>query len=130
MQGTLGPPACFSHHNLPTIRCRGFLMICFCSKLRLIVCAGVVWGSIWAAGRAENWPQWRGAKLDGISGEKGIPRQWNKAENVAWRMPLPGPAGATPVVWGDRIFLTSVAGESKEDLALMCIGTDGKLLWQ
>jgi outer membrane protein assembly factor BamB len=80
-----------------------------------------------AEGRAENWPQWRGAKLDGISNEKGLPTKWSKTENVAWRLPLPGPAGATPVVWDDRIYLTSVAGS---ELVVMCVGTDGKSLWK
>jgi len=50
--------------------------------------------------RAENWPQWRGAKHNGISGEANIPTKWSKTENIAWRLPLPGPGGATPVVWG------------------------------
>jgi outer membrane protein assembly factor BamB len=76
---------------------------------------------------AENWPQWRGAKLDGISGEKNLPIKWSKTENIAWRTALPGPAGSTPVVWGDRIFLTSVDGQ---ELVLLCIGTDGKQLWR
>jgi outer membrane protein assembly factor BamB len=82
----------------------------------------------WAgASSAENWPQWRGAKLDGISHEKGLPTKWSKSDNVAWRLPLPGPAGATPVVWDDRIYLTSAEGE---DLVVMCVGTDGKTLWK
>jgi outer membrane protein assembly factor BamB len=76
---------------------------------------------------AENWPQWRGAKLDGISHETGIPWKWSKTENVVWRVPLPGRAGATPVVWNDRIFLTSV---EDRDLVLLCISTDGKQLWK
>jgi len=80
--------------------------------------------------RAENWPQWRGQRGDGISSEKNVPIRWSKTENVLWRLPLPGPAGATPVVWGERIFLTSVAGPEKSDLVLMCVGTDGKPQWQ
>lgn len=76
---------------------------------------------------AENWPQWRGAKLDGISHEKNLPTKWSKQEGIAWRLALPGPAGATPVVWDDRIYLTSSEGE---DLVVMCVGTDGKLLWK
>ena len=79
------------------------------------------------AAQAENWPQWRGAKLDGISNEKNLPTKWSKTENVAWRLPLPGQAGATPVVWNDRIFLTSVDGA---DLVLLAVGTDGKQLWR
>src|SRR5262245_23340127 len=77
--------------------------------------------------RAENWPQWRGEKLDGMSGEKNLPTVWSKTDNVAWRLELPGAAGATPVTWDDRIFLTSVAGS---DLLLMCVGTDGKESWR
>ena len=76
---------------------------------------------------AENWPQWRGANLDGISHEKNLPLKWSKTENVAWRLALPGPAGATPVVWDDRIFLTSAEGDS---LVLLAVSTDGKPLWK
>ena len=77
--------------------------------------------------RAENWPQWRGAKLDGISHETNLPQQWSKTENVAWRLPLPGPAGSTPVIWGDRIFLTSAEGQK---LVLLAVSTSGKILWK
>jgi outer membrane protein assembly factor BamB len=76
---------------------------------------------------AENWPQWRGPQGRGISGEKNVPTKWSKSENVAWRLPLPGPAGATPVVWGDRIFLTTV---DARNLDLLCVSTAGEKLWQ
>jgi len=96
--------------------------------LRSRLFVGFILASLVGAGgvRAENWPQWRGAKLDGISHEANLPTKFNKNENLLWRLPLPGPAGATPVVWGDRIFLTAAEGE---DLVLLCISTDGKLLW-
>ena len=76
---------------------------------------------------AENWPHWRGPQKDGTSKETKLPVKWSKTENILWRIPLPGPAASTPVVWGDRIFLTSTAGN---DLVFMSIGTNGKLLWQ
>ena len=76
---------------------------------------------------AENWPQWRGAKLDGVSHEKGLPLKWSKTENIAWRLPLPGPGGATPVIWDDRVFVSSTEGDQ---LVLLCISTSGKLLWK
>ncbi len=81
------------------------------------------------ASRADNWPQWRGARLDGVSTETGLPAEWNPktGKNIAWRLALPGPAGATPVVWGDHIFLTSIDGT---DLVLLCIDTSGKQLWR
>jgi outer membrane protein assembly factor BamB len=76
---------------------------------------------------AENWPQWRGAKLDGISHETNLASTWSKTENVAWRFELPGPAGATPAVWDDHIYLTSAEGN---DLVLLAIGSDGRQLWK
>jgi outer membrane protein assembly factor BamB len=76
---------------------------------------------------AENWPHWRGPRRDGTSLETGMPVKWSKTENVLWRLPLPGPAGATPVVWEDKIFLTSAEGD---DLVLLCVNTDGKILWK
>lgn len=76
---------------------------------------------------AENWPQWRGAKLDGVSQEKDLPVKWSKTEGIAWRLELPGAAGATPAVWGDKIFLTSA---DSTQLILMCVGTHGKEIWR
>ena len=76
---------------------------------------------------ADNWGSWRGPTGNGISMEKNLPTHWSKDTNVAWRIELPGPAGATPVVWDDQIFLTSVDGES---LLLMCFGTDGEEQWR
>lgn len=75
---------------------------------------------------AENWPQWRGPNGDGTSSEKGLPSEWSREKNVAWRLALPGPAGSTPAVWGDRIFLTTVDGK---DINLLCISTAGTLRW-
>jgi outer membrane protein assembly factor BamB len=80
-----------------------------------------------SAARAENWPQWRGPENNGVSSEKNIPATWSKTDNVAWRLPLPGPAGATPIIWGNDIFLTSVDGS---DLVLMRCSTDGKAIWK
>src|SRR5262245_50298585 len=79
------------------------------------------------SGYAENWPQWRGPRNNGVSNETRLPTTWSKTENIAWRLPLPGQAGATPIVWGDRIFLTSADGD---DLVLICASTDGKQLWK
>jgi outer membrane protein assembly factor BamB len=76
---------------------------------------------------AENWPQWRGPNLDGISKETGLPTEWSESKNVVWTLKLPGKGGSTPAVWGDRIFLTSADGD---DLDLMCVSTEGKELWK
>ncbi|PQO48199.1 PQQ-binding-like beta-propeller repeat protein [Blastopirellula marina] len=76
---------------------------------------------------AENWPSWRGPENQGISSETNVPVEWGPEKNIAWRLPLPGAAGSTPVVWGDNIFLTSIAGD---DLVLLCIDTKGKEKWR
>ena len=78
--------------------------------------------------QAENWPQWRGARADGVSIEKDIAIRWNKQRSIRWRTPLPGQGGATPIVWYEKIFLTSAEGD---DLVAMCLATDtGKTLWK
>ncbi len=91
-----------------------------------IAVAAIICSSISPAA-AENWPTWRGPNQNGISSETGLAVEWGPEKNVAWRIPLPGPAGATPVIWEDRIFLTSVDGD---DLLLMCFGIDGKEQWR
>lgn len=76
---------------------------------------------------ADNWTQWRGPHGNGICDETDLPTSWSKTKNVLWRLPMPGPAGATPVIYGDRIFVTSTDGP---DLVLICIDTNGKKVWQ
>lgn len=67
---------------------------------------------------AENWPQWRGPALDGISGEKNLPVHWTTGENITWKLAMPSWSGATPIVWDERIFLNVAEGN---DLYLWCV---------
>jgi outer membrane protein assembly factor BamB len=76
---------------------------------------------------ADSWPRWRGPTNDGISQETGLPTEWGESKNVAWKLPMPGQSGATPAVWGDRIFLLSA---DRDDIDLMCVGSAGKELWK
>ena len=62
--------------------------------------------------RAENtlnWPQWRGPDGNGISKAVGLPTAWGPDKNIVWKTPLPSWSGGTPIVWEDRIFLTSAS---------------------
>lgn len=62
-----------------------------------------------AAASPENWPQFRGADSLGTSGDDPrLPATWSAVENVRWKTPLPGMGWSSPVVWGDRVFLTNV----------------------
>ncbi|MFQ5670112.1 MAG: hypothetical protein ACE5HD_06280 [Acidobacteriota bacterium] len=60
--------------------------------------------------RAENWPAWRGPRGTGISEETGLPVRWGPHENIACSVPLPGKGVSSPIVWGDRIFVTTQEG--------------------
>ena len=60
---------------------------------------------------AENWPQWRGPGGQGVSGEQRLPVEWQPAQNIAWKVPVPA-GHSSPVVWEDRIYLTAaIEGE-------------------
>ena len=79
---------------------------------------------------AENWPGWRGQSGDGISTETGIPTRWSGTENIAWKVTIPGNGHSSPVVWGNRVFLTSCLPE-KEQRILLCLDRNtGKTLWK
>ena len=79
---------------------------------------------------AENWPAWRGLRGDGSSLEKDVPLRWSGTENVRWKTPIPGKGHASPIVWGDRLFVVTVLAESTQR-ALLCIdAVSGKVLWR
>ncbi len=79
------------------------------------------------AAPADDWPHWRGPDRDGVSKETGIASEWGPEKNIVWKLRMPGMGGSTPIVWGDRLFLTSTDGG---DVVLLCAGTDGKERWK
>lgn len=78
------------------------------------------------ASAAENWPNWRGPTYNGVAAGKGYPTKWSETENLAWKIELPGSGASTPIVWGDKIFLTCVV-EGKN--AVVALDRNGKTLW-
>ena len=64
-----------------------------------------------ASSPADDWPQWRGPAGNGVSAESGLPSRWSEEENIAWKAPLGGLGVSNPIVWGDRIFVTSQIGK-------------------
>jgi outer membrane protein assembly factor BamB len=96
--------------------------------LSILVCAVVV-----ATGtcvlQAEDWPAWRGPRGDGISTELTAPLHWSPNDNIAWRTPVPGVGRSSPIVSGDRIFVTS-GDESDDSRHVMCFDrVTGKMQW-
>lgn len=79
--------------------------------------------------RAEDWPRFRGPTGQGISADPSPPVKWSARENVVWRTPIPGVGWSSPIVWGDRVFLTS-ATENGAACHVVCVARgDGKILW-
>jgi len=76
-----------------------------------------------------NWARWRGPQGNGHTAEADLPVKWS-ADNIVWKSPLPGIGQSSPIIWGDRIFLTSALDQGKERLVLCVDRKDGKILWQ
>jgi outer membrane protein assembly factor BamB len=92
------------------------------------------------AARAADWPQFRGPDSRALADAKGLPAEWGPDRGVAWKAELPGPGGSSPVVVGDKVFLTCYSGYGldKEDPGnlkdlkrhVLCLGrAGGKVLW-
>lgn len=79
---------------------------------------------------AANWPMWRGAQGDGTCEESNLPQVWSQTENIAWKAPLPERGNSTPVIWGDKLFLTQAIEKEGKRLLLCFDKKNGKSLWQ
>src|SRR4051812_7125903 len=78
---------------------------------------------------AENWPGWRGPRGDGSSLEKNVPLEWSATENVRWKVKVPGVGHSSPIIYGDRVFVTTC--DSDNNRVLMCLNReDGSEKWQ
>ncbi len=65
-----------------------------------------------APAREARWPGWRGSDGQGIVRETGLPLEWSASRNVLWKTEIPGRGHSSPIVWGNRIFLTTaIEGE-------------------
>ena len=80
--------------------------------------------------QAENWPAWRGPRLDGTSRETAVPVHWSATSNVVWKAALPGNGHASPIVWEDRVFTIACLPQTEERVLLCLDRKSGKILWQ
>jgi len=109
----------------------------------LLVLAVAFQGAFAIAGDARDWPQWRGPNWDGIAqGE--APLHWSDTDHVKWKADIPGRGHSSPVIWGDKIFVTtsvptgmpapgfgSRGPQAEQKLILMCLDRKtGRLLWE
>ncbi|HVF89933.1 MAG TPA: PQQ-binding-like beta-propeller repeat protein [Blastocatellia bacterium] len=116
------------------------VVICFCLLLA-------------SSADAQNWPTFRGPAASGVAEGFSTPVSWNaeKSENIAWKTPIPGLAHSSPIVWGDRVYVTtaissdpktvfrhglygdvdSAKDESKHTWKVYCLEKkSGKILWE
>jgi outer membrane protein assembly factor BamB len=86
--------------------------------------------------QAENWANWRGPNYDGsTSSSKPVPVKFDAKDRVKWKIPLPGASSGTPIVWDDRVFISSIrisdAKTGTGQLLAMCVDrSTGKILWE
>ncbi len=78
---------------------------------------------------AENWPQFRGPTNQGLSTETDAPLTWSESENIAWRTEIPGQSWSSPIVWNDRVFVTTATAEGASCRVLSIDLKTGKVLW-
>lgn len=97
---------------------------------RVLVSAAIAVSAV-AAVSAENWPQWRGPSLNGVSAEKNLAVKWSATENIAWKLAVPSRSGATPIIWNNHIFLNVALQDATGDLELWCVDRrKGEVLWK
>jgi outer membrane protein assembly factor BamB len=115
-------------------------------------------GGLAGATGVSNWSQWRGSDGSGVSTETNLPVEWSPTSNITWKTPIPGRGHSSPIVWGNRIFLTTsiegavipgasavkhkisgqdfkhpdaVSGDRSVTLKVLCLDRDsGKILWE
>lgn len=78
---------------------------------------------------AENWPQWRGPRLDGTSQDRGFPEAVTE-KSIVWKTELPGEGHASPIVWDDRIFTVAMVPDVQERVLVCLDRGKGKVLWE
>lgn len=81
--------------------------------------------------QAENWPGWRGPRGDGSSHDQNVPMSWDgtTGRNILWKVPVPGKGHASPIVWGDCVFLVTCDQEKQERQLIRLDAATGKPLW-
>ena len=76
------------------------------------------------------WPRWRGPSGQGVVEGTGYPDTWSATTNVRWTTSVPGSGNSSPIVWGDRIFLTTSRNGGRRVSILSFRRSDGELLWE
>ena len=79
---------------------------------------------------AKHWPRWRGPSGQGLASGGGYPDAWSATQNVLWKAPVPGEGNSSPIVWGDRIFVTTAYDRGRRLSVVAYRRTDGSKVWE
>ena len=79
---------------------------------------------------AENWPGFRGPSRQGVSSADSLPLKWDGLGDALWQTEIPGEGHSSPIVWGDRIFLTTATNEGASAEVLCLDAPSGRILWR
>jgi outer membrane protein assembly factor BamB len=79
---------------------------------------------------AQYWTRWRGPSGQGLVAGSGYPDEWSATKNVLWKTPLTGAGNSSPIVWKDRVFLSSASPDGSKMSLLAFRRTDGAQLWE
>jgi outer membrane protein assembly factor BamB len=82
-------------------------------RARSLVVLGFCTTCLSASGRAEDWPQFRGAGGTGLTSERNLPHEWSPSKNVRWKVEIPGAGWSSPIVWGDKVFVTTAITDNQ-----------------
>ncbi len=89
------------------------VLVCICVALTF------AWGAENPSDYDKYWPQWRGPTDNGVALDNDPPVEWSETKNVRWKIDIPGKGSSTPIIWGDRLFVSTAipvgaeSGESK-----------------
>lgn len=106
--------------------------------VRWLSVLGIV--AAFSSAEAADWSRFRGPNGSAVSDARGVPTEWSDSKNLAWKTPLPGPGSSSPIIVGDRVFVTCYSGYgtgrgAASDIKqlqrhLICVSLkDGQVLW-
>lgn len=91
----------------------------------------VVWTGWIAIAQAGDWRQFRGNESNGLGDDLLPPTSWSSTENVAWKVSLPGRGLSSPIIVGDRVYVTCSSGYRQDRLHVICFAAkDGSTIWE
>jgi outer membrane protein assembly factor BamB len=83
-------------------------------RVRSLLVLGFCTAYLSAASQADDWPQFRGGGGTGLTAETGLPQEWGPSKSVRWKIPIPGAAWSSPIVLGDKVFVTTAITDHQQ----------------